>query len=217
MNLGAVIKSFIYVISGALLYPTLVLLVLLTVLMLVNAGSIVSEFWARLRLKPTSPDHLATALRAGETVSILSIRVRNYIEALKALLAKDQGVQEPVVEKLLQDHVAVLWKPIDRLRVVVRVGPGLGLVGTLIPMGTGLASLGQGDIQSLSADLVVAFTTTVVGLTLGMVAFFFLTVKKRWAEADQRTIEFATEVLVSDKAEPLNAANEPTPPTPSEP
>jgi len=79
--------------------------------------------------------------------------------------------------------------------MIIRIGPGLGLIGTLIPMGTGLAALGQGDMTKLSSDLVIAFTTTVVGLALGMVAFFFFTIKKRWVEEDIKNIELATDLL----------------------
>jgi biopolymer transport protein ExbB/TolQ len=61
------------------------------------------------------------------------------------------------------------------------------LLGTLIPMGTGLASLGQGDLTKLSSDLVIAFTTTVVGLAAGTVAFCFYTVRRRWLEGTSKT------------------------------
>ena len=81
---------------------------------------------------------------------------------------------------------------------MVRLGPGLGLIGTLIPMGTGLAALGEGDIAGLSADLVIAFTTTVVGLTLGIASFFFLVIRRRWTEQDRRDIEFITEIVANE-------------------
>ena len=77
------------------------------------------------------------------------------------------------VENLLQDTTLKLWKSMDRLRILVRAAPSLGLIGTLIPMGTGLAALGQGDMTKLTTDLVIAFTTTVVGLAIGTAAFFF--------------------------------------------
>ncbi len=81
--------------------------------------------------------------------------------------------------------------------MVIRIGPGLGLIGTLIPMGTGLAALGQGDMTKLSSDLVIAFTTTVVGLAVGIVAYFFYTVKRRWVEEDIKNIELATEIIAN--------------------
>lgn len=84
----------------------------------------------------------------------------------------------------------------DRLRILVRVAPSLGLIGTLIPMGTGLAALGQGDMTKLSTDLVIAFTTTVTGLAIGTAAFFFYTVRRRWIEEDVKNMELATEMAV---------------------
>jgi len=83
----------------------------------------------------------------------------------------------------------------DRLWLLVRVAPALGLLGTLIPMGTGLAALGQGDMTQLSADLVVAFTTTVAGLAVGTAAIVMYTIRRRWMEEDIKNMELATELL----------------------
>ena len=62
-------------------------------------------------------------------------------------------------------------------------------------MGTGLASLGQGDLTRLSGDLVIAFTTTVVGMALGLVSYCLFTVQRRWVEEDVKNMELAAEVL----------------------
>jgi biopolymer transport protein ExbB/TolQ len=62
-------------------------------------------------------------------------------------------------------------------------------------MGTGLAAMGQGDMVKLSSDLVIAFTTTVVGLAIGITAYFFYTVKRRWVEEDIKNMEMATEIF----------------------
>lgn len=44
--------------------------------------------------------------------------------------------------------------------VPYQLGPILGLLGTLIPLGPGLAALGSGDIVTLAEALTVAFDTT---------------------------------------------------------
>lgn len=66
-------------------------------------------------------------------------------------------------------------------------------------MGTGLAALGQGDMTRLTTDLVIAFTTTVVGLAIGTVAFFLYTIRRRWIEEDIKNMELATEMLMDDE------------------
>jgi biopolymer transport protein ExbB/TolQ len=110
-------------------------------------------------------------------------------------LNQGKVLNEPLIEFLLQEKSAELWKSLDHLRMVVRIGPGLGLIGTLIPMGTGLAALSQGDITKLSSDLVIAFTTTVVGLAAGLTAYCFYWKKKRWIEHDIRQMELLAEAM----------------------
>jgi biopolymer transport protein ExbB/TolQ len=112
---------------------------------------------------------------------------------------RDLQNPEESVENLVQETVLAINKSMDRLRIVVRVAPGLGLIGTLIPMGTGLAALGQGDMSRLTSDLVIAFTTTVVGLALGLLAYCIWTITSRWAEEDIKNIELAAEVLMKAK------------------
>jgi biopolymer transport protein ExbB/TolQ len=68
-------------------------------------------------------------------------------------------------------------------------------------MGTGLATLGQFDMTKLSSDLVIAFITTVVGLAIGMAAFFLYTVKRRWVEGDIQNIQVAAEILTAQNLE----------------
>ncbi|MDX9787512.1 MAG: MotA/TolQ/ExbB proton channel family protein [Desulfobacterales bacterium] len=199
MDIGALLKSFIYLISASLLYPVLFLLVILTFFIIVCAGSFFAEWVERLKLKQCPPLALPRILKTGTAAAMVSHRVNHYIKALTQTLRGDEPHRELAVENLLQETTLGLWKSMDRLRILVRVAPSLGLIGTLIPMGTGLAALGQGDMTQLSTDLVIAFTTTVTGLAIGTTAFFFYTVKRRWVEEDIKNMELATEMLLSNR------------------
>jgi biopolymer transport protein ExbB/TolQ len=181
MEIGALLQAFIYLISSSLLYPVLFMLVFLTLLIILYTGSFFAEWIEISRLKKYSPQDLPGLIRIGEFSKYSSHRVKDYIRALKEILNRDEEV-ELSVENLLQETTVRIWKSMDKYRIMVRVGPALGLLGTLIPMGTGLAALGQGDMTKLSSDLVIAFTTTVVGLGIGTLAFFIYTVKRRWLE-----------------------------------
>ena len=99
------------------------------------------------------------------------------------------------VEDLNQRKEHALAREVDKIRLIVRIGPSLGLMGTLIPMGTGLAGLTQGDMAQLSSSLILAFTTTVVGLALGITAHFFSVVKERWVTEDMRHVNLITEAM----------------------
>ena len=197
INPGALLKSFIYLISSSLLYPVLFLLVALTLLIILYGGSFFAEWIERLRLTKCTPQELVQLLRQGKKTAALSYRVNSYLQNLQTLLGRESAC-EAAVENLLQTATWTLWRGMDRLRILVRVAPSLGLIGTLIPMGTGLAALGQGDMTKLTTDLVIAFTTTVVGLAIGTCAFFFYTVRRRWIEEDVRNMELVTELLTAN-------------------
>lgn len=199
MDFGAVLRSFIYVVSNTLLYPTLLLESVLIVWLLIYSGMFLGEWLGRGRLRRVSPFELAQLTIQRRIRDECSYQVRSYLGDVLGAVERKEGISEPEVERLLQERSADAWKSLDHLRILVRVGPGLGLIGTLIPMGTGLAALGQGDITKLSTDLVVAFTTTVVGLAIGLSAYVFYWKRRRWVEEDIRQMEFITETLVNHR------------------
>ena len=71
-------------------------------------------------------------------------------------------------------------KRIERADFITRISPMLGLMGTLIPLGPGLAALGDGDVKRLSTAMLVAFDTTVLGLLAGMIGFVISRLRRRW-------------------------------------
>ena len=161
---GALIKTYIYIVSASLFYPVLFILALLSLLIIVYAGTFFAEWLERARLGAMpAPATAGAAWNAAISKAWVAHAVAGYIRDLRELIGGDAGRPE-AVENLLQSTTLSMWKSMDRLRMLVRIAPSLGLIGTLIPMGTGLAALGQGDMTRLSADLVIAFTTTVTDL-----------------------------------------------------
>ena len=200
MDIAALLKLFIYLISSSLLYPVMFLLVLLTVWVLICGGSFFAEWLERVRLDNYAPEDLPDLIRKPDGRSVFSHRVLDYVKTLRTLVSEERHSLEVEIENVFQEKTLGMWKSLDKVGMVIRIGPGLGLIGTLIPMGTGLAALGQGDMTKLSSDLVIAFTTTVVGLAAGILAYFFYTVRRRWVEEDIKNIELATDILAGDAA-----------------
>ena len=200
MNPAACLKTFIYLVSSSLLYPVLALLCLLVLWVVVYSGSFFSEWLERCRREKTGRDDLADRILSGSVENLPPRPLRAFLRRLEPLLTAETG-RDARVESLLQETELEWMQGLDRLKLLIRIGPGLGLIGTLIPMGTGLASLGQGDMTRLSAGLVIAFTTTVVGLALGLAAYAFYTVKRRWLLEDLRVITLAAELLAAGRGE----------------
>lgn len=200
MDIGALLQTFIYLVSSSLLYPVLLALSLLVLVIIVQAGGFFAEWLERARLTPCPSQDLPRLLQTGQAQGMISHRVNHYLQILTQIRSQP-GNHGIAVENLLQSTTLELWKSMDRLRILVRTGPSLGLLGTLIPMGTGLASLGQGDMTKLSSDLIIAFTTTVVGMAAGTIAFCFYTLRRRWLEEDIKNMELATELLLNGPVE----------------
>ena len=80
---------------------------------------------------------------------------------------------------------------IDRADLLARVGPMLGLMGTLIPLGPGLAALGRGELDVLAQAVTVAFNTTVLGLLAGVLGFLIGRLRRRWYDAAMERLEVA--------------------------
>jgi biopolymer transport protein ExbB/TolQ len=98
-----------------------------------------------------------------------------------------------VVRKLLGDLDAAVGDAVARLTFLARVGPMLGLMGTLIPLGPALTGLGSGDIQQLSANLVLAFSTTVVGLVIASAAYGMGVCRRSWYARDLDDLTYLLE------------------------
>ncbi len=83
-------------------------------------------------------------------------------------------------EKILSDLRSEYDRELERSRFLTKVGPMLGLMGTLIPMGPALAGLATGDIASMAYNMQIAFATTVVGCFIAGSGVLVHSVKKHW-------------------------------------
>ncbi|MDR2350837.1 MAG: MotA/TolQ/ExbB proton channel family protein [Deltaproteobacteria bacterium] len=209
MNIGAFIQSVLYLISSSLLYPAMTVLLLAFMGLIVSFGAFLAEWAERARIKAPADGDWPEILTGKKRPDHFMV---GTLDKLDAILSK-KG-KPGVTDSNLWAEIDCLWRVVSRAhkrkldfpRVLVRVGPSTGLIATLIPMSTGLAALSQGDMTRLSADLVVAFTATVVGLAVGVTAFALYSVRSRWLESDLETLELvmtsrAEEVLGSPGGE----------------
>lgn len=201
MNIFPAFQTALYTISTALLYPVVILLMFLCLWLMVYAGGFMAEMVKRRRLR--TDRHVADYMEEMQRTRQLPPELARHLPAGVVIYARELGpivlgegrFREERVEELNQRKEHALAREVDKIRLVVRIGPSLGLMGTLIPMGTGLAGLTQGNMAQLSSSLILAFTTTVVGLALGITAHFFSVVKERWMTEDMRHINLITEAV----------------------
>ena len=190
------ITDILYWISTGLLVPVIVLLIALFVRSLLLIGSFFGQYIAIRKteallriecdaLTAENMDTLADRLpKKSNTLVVKSIR--------KIMEEKDSPAH---VSRLLADYEILADKDLATSKTLSKMGPMLGLMGTLIPMGPALVGLSTGAIASMAYNMQVAFATTVVGLFAAAIGFITQQVKQRWYLQDMTNLEFLSEML----------------------
>lgn len=99
------------------------------------------------------------------------------------------------LDLMLSEYEIEADKNLSTSKVLTKMGPILGLMGTLIPMGPALVGLSTGDIASMAYNMQVAFATTVVGLVVSAIGFLTQQVKQRWAVKNLTILEYLVDVV----------------------
>jgi hypothetical protein len=172
-------EQFLYIVSSVLYYPVMLGLVGLVFYMMVLLGGLFREMLDR---------------RRGQQAAVIRYRER----LTRRLSQADVEHRSLEVERLLQESENELNIALERARFVVRAGPGLGLMGTLIPMGVSLAALAQGSMPEMAQHMVTAFTAAVVGLGSGVAAFAIALVREHWMRFDVIQMRYLTEGALDD-------------------
>ena len=193
------ISDFLFWISTGLLVPVIILLLVLfgRALLLLGTffgqsmnmrklhGPVIAEME---NLTVDNVSSLSTSLPVQTSSLLLS-----YIHRM--LNAQGSHAQ---INRLLSQYEIAADKEMGISKTLSKLGPVLGLMGTLIPMGPALVGLSTGDIASMAYNMQVAFATTVVGLFSGAVGVVTLQVKKRWHMQELTQLEFLAELLTSE-------------------
>ena len=195
------ISDIMFWISTGLLVPVIVLLILLFFRSLLLVGSFFGQYVSIRKtdklireqmetLHVNNVDHFAEKLPEKSNSLVVMF--------MKRILAEQQNKAQ--VQRLLANFEIAADKDLAISKTLTKLGPILGLMGTLIPMGPALVGLSTGDIASMAYNMQVAFATTVIGLVAGAIGFLTQQVKQRWYLQDMTNLEFLSELLNEKRA-----------------
>jgi len=199
------IEEVIFRVASALFVPVLVATLLALAIVIVDAGYMAMEIVRRRKRSYEAIDRAASlaakALAAGDRpAAIAALRPVAWSASMVATLELLVSVHGDDAEgqrasKVLADFDYRSLRRLQRSRLLVRVGPALGLMGTLIPLSPALAALAAGNVQQLSQDLRVAFSVTILGLSIGAIAFGVSLVRDRLYAQDLSDLEYVAVLL----------------------
>jgi biopolymer transport protein ExbB/TolQ len=182
-------------IASALRTPVLALALLVLLVCALETGRFATELWSRARAGRGALRTLIRRVMADPTqAASLSQRAPSSFaaEALVEIARATRAGEQAGIEHALADYELAVQRRLDHTRILVRAGPALGLMGTLIPLAPGLAALGHGDVATLATDLRTAFAATTIGLLVGTVAYALTLTRTRMYTEDLTALERAT-------------------------
>ncbi len=200
-----ILTSTLDLVSQSLQIPVIIFLLLFAVAVVVLLGGLIREFRHRKTISNAEMKNLISGIsNAGSESEMLNIIENSEIpnsqkNDLKEIISSNMDMESRIAlaKKLVSSREKKLEKRLSYTDIITRIGPTLGLMGTLIPMGPGLAALGTGDIVTLSNAIIVAFDTTVVGIGAGALAYVISKIRRRWYGEYIANLDVLTDVVLS--------------------
>ena len=207
-DFGSAVSNMTYIFSNSLLYPVMILLILLVVVTLILSGEFITEYTRRNRDQKNFERemHKISAImksssenKTREIITVLNglegKQTQMVISFAKEAISSIEENNYTHIEKIADNYEIKMIKRTEKTRIITTVGPMLGLMGTLIPLGPALIGLTSGNIEALATNLVIAFATTVVGLFSAGICFCLTTIRNRWYWQDMMDIDYIIDAL----------------------
>ena len=189
------ISQILFLVSDSLLIPDIIVLLVLFVRALFLVGSFYNQYITKYKnerqlrpilnqLTPERMDELQAALPEKDNSL--------YIKYLRAILARP--ADDTYADYMITNFENDAEKDVVTSKLLAKVGPVLGLIGTLIAMSPALTGLSQGDISKMASNMQVVFATTVVGLVVSLVGLVTLQFKQRWYAKEVNQLDYITRI-----------------------
>jgi biopolymer transport protein ExbB/TolQ len=205
------IEQLLFELANALRYPVFAAASGALVFVLFDLGTFFVELNRRRRhgrreemQEATKSARQALATNDKQAAQHALLPLASSAQMTDTLVTLVDGHDEPGIDdrraKALADFDLSSLRKLERSRMLVRFGPALGLMGTLIPLSPALEGLAEGDVAQLSDNLRAAFSVTVIGLLIGAVAFSISLERDRMYAQDLSDLEYVVTAL--DPPEP---------------
>ncbi len=202
MNFGDTLEQGLFALGQVLRLPVFILLWICVVMTVFYAASYLVEAVRRRReragfdLKQWLQEGVVTQTSA-ERRAMLPGTLGDMLASIQELDSQ-QALHHGGLENIVAEYEEKLRHWLDGPRALVKIGPSLGLIGTLIPMGNSLAAMAGGNLNAMAGQMVVAFTSTIIGLATGTAAYGLVALRQSWVSASIREQRYLAEVVAAE-------------------
>lgn len=195
-----VISNILYWISTGLLVPVIVLLIYFFIRSIILIGGFFGQNMTEKKTAAMLDKKVKELNTSNINDFLVSFSDKKGILVIDYLNEISKSADSPArLDMLVSKYELAAEKNIATSKILTKMGPILGLMGTLIPMGPALVGLATGDIASMAYNMQVAFATTVVGLVVSAIGFITQQAKKRWALHNLMILDFIVQTLKDKK------------------
>ena len=191
------ISEILFWVANSLLIPDIIALLLLFVRSLLLVGSFYNHFITKQKNDKLLND-LIQNLSAEKVENLKSILPQKdnslYINYLRRLLSREPS--EAYSEYLISNFETEADKDLSISKILAKIGPVLGLIGTLIAMSPALVNLSSGDVSGMAYNMQIVFATTVIGLVVSMAGLITLQFKQRWYSQESNHLFYISQILI---------------------
>ncbi len=194
------ISKALFWVANSLLIPDIIILLCLFGRSLLLIGSFYNQFMTKRKNDKLLND------------KIRNLSIENISGLKESLPEKDNSLFTKYLRDLLTTSPSEAYsdflitnfeneadKDTSLSKMLAKMGPVLGLIGTLIAMSPALVGLSTGDISGMAYNMQVVFATTVVGLVVSAVGLATLQYKQRWYAKDVNNLDYVSRILTSSE------------------
>ena len=194
------ISKVLFWVANSLLIPDIIILLFLFARSLLLLGSFYNQFITKRK----NDKELNAMIKSLDFNSLNDLKVALpekdnslFIKYLRDLL--HANTDEAYADFQISNFESDADKDASLSKMLAKMGPVLGLIGTLIAMSPALVGLSTGDIAGMAYNMQVVFATTVVGLVVSAVGLVTLQFKQRWYAQDVNNLDYVTRILIQNK------------------
>lgn len=192
-----IISKVLFWVANSLLIPDIIILLFLFARSLLLIGGFYNQYMVKRKNEKALTDKIKNLNYSSIGLLKAALPQQDnslFISYMRDLLTIPPS--EAYSDFLISNFENEAEKDISLSKLLAKMGPVLGLIGTLIAMSPALVGLSTGDISGMAYNMQVVFATTVVGLVVSAVGLVTLQFKQRWYACDVNNLDYVARILI---------------------
>lgn len=201
-----ILSNSFHNVSQILLIPVIIILLIFLLYAVISLGGLLYEYNSRRKTKTdfVQIEDIILSIPSGNSEElnreIQKCKMPDSHKEILVKLAKTSNLspdaRELLARKMVENEEVLAAKKLEKTDIIAKIGPAVGLMGTLIPLGPGLAALGAGNVQELASHLILAFDAAILGMASAALGFTISKVRRRWYEEELSNLEGMAESVL---------------------